>query len=292
MNLMKLKYFYTTAKLENISLAAEELLISQPALSKAIANLEADLQMDLFYRNGKRIVLNENGKLLYHRAKRILNEIDEIRKELDERNGIENGTLSIVTTLPHTLVEILELFLEKYPKTTIKQAQLSRENLEAFTLEGKYDICITTVPVTGDSIEWIPLYEEEIFLSVPIHHTLAQQNSVNLLALNDVSFIGLNQDFSFRKLTDTYCEQMHFCPYYQYEVEEPTIILQLVKNGRGISFSPKSSINLYPNQIKHLRIENSPFQRTIGLAIHRYQYRSNLTNEFINHCKEYYDVVD
>ena len=59
---MKLKYFYIIAKYENMSLAAKELLISQPALSKAITNLEAELEMDLFFRSGKRITLNANGR--------------------------------------------------------------------------------------------------------------------------------------------------------------------------------------------------------------------------------------
>ena len=102
MDLIKLKYFYTTAKLENMSLAAKELLISQPALSKAITNLEAELEMDLFFRNGKRISLNENGRFLFKRAERIFSEVSNLEHSLEERKGEGGGNLSIVTTLPYT----------------------------------------------------------------------------------------------------------------------------------------------------------------------------------------------
>ncbi|MCM3476703.1 LysR family transcriptional regulator [Caldifermentibacillus hisashii] len=85
MDLDKLKYFYTTAKLENVSLAAKELLISQPPLSKAIANLEAELEMDLFFRNGKHISLNENGRFLFNQTERIFSEVNNLEPALEER---------------------------------------------------------------------------------------------------------------------------------------------------------------------------------------------------------------
>ena len=91
MDLIKLRYFYTTAKLENMSLAAKELLISQPALSKAITNLEAELEMDLFFRNGKRISLNENGSFLFKEVERVFSEVRDLERGLEERRGEGSG---------------------------------------------------------------------------------------------------------------------------------------------------------------------------------------------------------
>ena len=75
------------------------------------------------------------------------------------------------------------------------------------------------------------------------------------------------------------------------EVEEATIILQLVKNGRGAAFTPETSMNLYENKIKHLRIENGKFRRTIGLLRHRYTYPSKITEAFIAHCHHYFQEI-
>ena len=183
MDLIKLKYFYITAKLENMSLAAKELLISQPALSKAITNLEAELEMDLFFRNGKRISLNENGSFLFKRAERIFSEIRHLERGLEERRGEGDGNLSIVTTLPYTFTNIIDLFFNEYPHVKYRQVPLSKENLQQFIENGKYDVCITTEKIDHPNVEWVPLFEEEIFLTVPKSYKEAKAGTIDLMEL-------------------------------------------------------------------------------------------------------------
>ena len=291
MDLIKLRYFYTTAKLGNMSLAAKELLISQPALSKAIANLEAELGMDLFFRGGKRISLNENGRFLLKRAERIFSEVRDLERELDDRRGEENGNLSIVTTLPYTFTNIIDLFFDKHPNVKYKQVPLSKENLQQFIENGKYDVCITTEKIEHSNVEWIPLFEEEIFLTVPKSYKEAKAGTIDLMKLDDLTFIGLTNQYSFRQFTDEFCKSVGYTPIYQVEVEEATTILKLVKNGRGAAFTPETSVNLYEDKIKHLKIENGKFTRTIGLLKHRYTYPTKMSEAFISHCYHYFQDI-
>lgn len=288
MDLVKLRYFYTTAKLENISLAAKELLISQPALSKSIALLEEELEMDLFYRNGKRISLNENGHFLYKRLERIFAEMRDLERGLKEYREEGNGELSIVTTLPYTFTNILDQFFNNYPNVKYRQVPLSRENLIQFMEYGKFDICITTEKIDHPSVEWLPLFEEEIFLTVPNNYPEADNKTIDLATLRELPFIGLTPSYSFRQFTDQFCQSMGYVPNYQVEVEEATTILQLVKNGRGAAFTPETSVNLYEDKIKHLKIQNGKFTRTIGLLKHRYMYPTKISQAFINHCFAYF----
>lgn len=289
MDLVKLRYFYVTARLENMSLAAKELLVSQPALSKAIHTLEAELEMDLFYRNGKRISLNENGRFLYQRAQRIFADFQDLERGLSERRKDGNGQLSIITTLPYTFTNILDSFLDDYPQATYRQVPLSRENLTQFIEFGKYDICITTEKVVHPNVQWIPLFEEEIFLTVPKEFPEAQLEEIDLTALRELPFIGLTQQYSFRQFTDHYCSTNGYLPKYHVEVEEATTILELVRNGRGAAFTPETSLRLYDDNIKNIPIMNAPFKRTIGLLKHQYNYETQIAKDFINHCQHYFD---
>jgi LysR family transcriptional regulator, transcription activator of glutamate synthase operon len=292
MDLLKLRYFYETAKLENMSNASKVLLISQPALSKAIAQLEEELEMDLFYRNGKRISLNANGQFLFNRLERIFAEVRDLERALSERREEGNGELSIVTTLPYTFTNILNEFFNLYPNIKYKQVPLSKDNLEQFIDYGKFDLCIVTEKIEHPNVEWIPLFEEEIFLTVPMSFEEAKTDIIDIKNLRSLPFIGLTQDYRFRQLTDSFCESMGYSPEYQVEVEEATTILQLVKNGRGAAFTPETSVNLYDNNIKHLRIANGKFSRTIGLLKHRYSYPTAISQAFIKHCYQFFNHDD
>jgi len=291
MDLNKLKYFYITAKHENMSLAAKELLISQPALSKAITNLEAELEMDLFFRNGKHISLNENGKFLFIEVERVFSVIRDLERGLEERRGEGDGNLSIVTTLPYTFTNIIDLFFDEYPNVKYQQVPLSKENLQQFIENGKYDVCITTEKIEHSNVQWIPLFEEEIFLTVPKSYKEANTGTIDLMKLDNISLIGLTNQYSFRQFTDQFCNLVGYTPIYQVEVEEATTILQMVKNGRGAAFTPETSVNLFEDKIKHLKIENGKFTRTIGLLKHRYTYQTKITEAFVSHCLRYFQGI-
>ena len=289
MDLMKLRYFYITAKLENMSLASKELLISQPALSKSITTLEAELEMDLFNRNGKRISLNENGRFLLKRLERIFAEVRDLERALEERRNEGSGKLSIVATLPYTFAAIIDLFFNDYPNVRYQQVPLSKENVSQFIENGKYDVCITTEKIEHPNVEWIPLFEEEIFLTVPNSFPEAQQDTIELAKLGAIPFVGLTHQYSFRLLTDHFCESIGYSPNYQFEFEEATAILQFVKSGRGVSFTPETAVDMSETQIKHLKIVDGKFTRTIGLLKHRQTYPTKISLAFIEHCYQYFE---
>ena len=88
MELSHLKYFQLTAELQHITRAAEQLYISQPALSKTISKLENELDVKLFDREGKNVFLNDYGKSVLFHANKIFSELDEMQREIsDMKNG-------------------------------------------------------------------------------------------------------------------------------------------------------------------------------------------------------------
>ena len=291
LDLTKIYYFVVVAKYENLTEAARELHISQPALSKAIINLEEELGVNLFYRQGKRLYINNNGRFFMERANKLLAEVDYLKKELIENDGELQANLSVITTLPYSIMDLFSSFLDDYPNTKLKQVSLSKENLQDFIERGLHDLCITTEQIEHPNLEWIPLVEERIYLSVPKSHPFAERDSIDLMDLNDenLAFIGLLETFAFRKLTDEYCAQNGVTINYQIEVEESTAILHLVRSGHGVSFSPKYATNLYRDEIKHVLINDVKFMRTVGILKHKHYYQSKRAQAFLESAAAFFE---
>lgn len=281
MELLHLKYFQMAAKYEHMTKAATELNISQPALSKTIARLENELGAPLFHRQGKHIYLNPFGKAFLERVNRIFLELKEGKSQVQDMNSPNKGIISVAMTLPHVMAQFLGNFLKDHPDVKIKHKQASSFEMKRLLENAEIDICISTYPIIGENIEWIPLLEEEIFLSVPTTHKLANRTIINLEEVADESFIGLPEDYGFRKITDDFCKEVGFTPNTTIEIEESWTIQQLVELGYGISFIPSLSIlrDSTPNTVR-IKINHPNCKRTIGIARHKNHYLSKAAMEF------------
>lgn len=281
MELLHLKYFQAAAKFEHMTRAAAALNISQPALSKTIARLEDDLGAPLFHRKGKQIYLNEFGKVFLERVNRIFLEINEGILQVNDMNSPEKGVISVAMTLPHITPKFLGDFLKDHPHVRIKQQQASSPEMLSLLENAEIDICISTSPIIGSDIEWVPLMEEDIFLSVPYTHRLANRETINLDEVSDENFIGLQQGYGFRDITDKFCKEAGFTPNTTIELDESWTIQKLVELGYGIAFIPSLSIlqDSAPNTVR-IKISNPECKRIIGVAWNRNHYLSKAAIEF------------
>ena len=98
MDLLQLHYFQTVARLEHVTRAAEELRVAQPALSKTIARLEAELGVPLFDRRGRRVALNAGGRAFLRHVHRVFREVEDGRLELADLAGLARGSVTVAAT--------------------------------------------------------------------------------------------------------------------------------------------------------------------------------------------------
>lgn len=143
-------YLVEIAKFGSISLAAENLHISQPTISQAINALEEELGKKLFYRSRLGTKPTEEGKIIIKKAREILNKIEEIRDEANHNSKLLTGTLSIaavpsfcLSLLPKVLVE----YKEKYPGVSITIFEGGTPEIEKNVLSGKIDLGFTATSV-------------------------------------------------------------------------------------------------------------------------------------------------
>ena len=124
MNLQNLYYFKKIAELENLSKASQVLNISQPSLSKALHNMEAELNAPLFDRIGKKIELNNNGKIMQKYSDEIITSMEKAKYEIELNTKMEHNILSVAfNTASNIIPNMVSLFIKKNPDIDYKLFQ-------------------------------------------------------------------------------------------------------------------------------------------------------------------------
>lgn len=267
MQLLQLEYFLKVAQYEHMSKAANELEISQSSLSKSIARLEADIGLPLFDRKGKQIQLNEYGKIYKEKVEKALQLLNEAENEIYDRAGLGNANITLGVMTSGFLPKLVSGFLSQRPNTKISQHVMSDDEMVTALKNEKTDICISTSPLNDKEIEWVHLFNEEVYLLVSENHRLAKRDFVSLEDLKNESFINFPVGLNWRDVTDDFCKKAGFTPNIKFEGKELSIILNLVKEGVGISFFPKYA---YADEdlthLKKITLTEPYCYRLIGLA--------------------------
>jgi len=200
-NLQQLKYLCAVVDHGlNVSDAAEALFTSQPGISKQIRQLEDELGLSVFVRQGKRLAsLTPAGEIVITTARRALREIANLKRVADEFRGEDAGTLSIATThtqARYVLPKILREFATRYPKVNIVLHQGNPVQVAEQTARGEVDIGIATEALADyPELVTLPCYEWNRVVLVPKRHPLAKMKPLTLEAL--AKFPIVTYDFSF-----------------------------------------------------------------------------------------------
>ncbi|MDP2805939.1 MAG: CysB family HTH-type transcriptional regulator, partial [Gallionellaceae bacterium] len=201
MNLQQLRYLNEIVRCNlNISDAANALFTSQPGVSKQIKLLEEELGVELFVRNGKRIVaMTEPGKEALSIAQRLLRETENLKLVGEEFRTQESGSLTIATThtqARYALPPIIKAFTQRYPNVKLGLHQGSPTQIAEQILSGEADIGIATESLAlYDELVTLPCYEWHHCVVVPPKHPLLQEKKLTLKKL--AQFPIITYDFAF-----------------------------------------------------------------------------------------------
>ncbi|WP_028591208.1 LysR family transcriptional regulator [Paenibacillus massiliensis] len=164
MELRVLRYFLTVARVENITHAATILHVTQPTLSRQLADLEKDLGTQLFIRGKSKITLTESGMLLRQRAEEILTLADKTEKEFKDQNNLVGGTISIgsVESLTsNVILQSLKDFNAEYPQVSYHIFSGTGDDIKERIDKGLLDIGILLEPIHIEKYDFIRLPQKE-----------------------------------------------------------------------------------------------------------------------------------
>ncbi|MDD3027853.1 MAG: LysR family transcriptional regulator [Erysipelotrichaceae bacterium] len=211
-DLSQLLYFVTIVEQNTISKAAEVLLVSQPALTRSLKNLEETLEVELFDRKKNKITLNDNGKLAYEHAKKILEMAHNMKTALYEFDRMAT-TISIGSLAPAPIWALTYLFKQKYPGMVIEDVI---GNSDTSLIEGlknnQYNIIVLNHPYEHNDYLSIELFTEKLYLSVPPAHPLAMFKEVSFQELNGESILLMSKIGVWNEINLKYLPDSHLLP--------------------------------------------------------------------------------
>ncbi|SHO47560.1 LysR family transcriptional regulator [Anaerocolumna xylanovorans] len=288
MTFKQLQFFRKTAELENISKAAKELFVAQPALSKAIKDLEEELGFPLFDRNGKKISLNQNGRILHKHVQLIQNDLLQLEHELSEANTKVPHSANIsIRVASKLLPDILNTFYIKYPDYNLRVYQLE-QNPSSLP---PFDVVIDSSPSSGFSAwECVKLLEEKILLALPASHPLAGKEEIVLSDLTGYPCSLLNESYSLGKLLHSKLEAAHFHPNIIFESDNPHMIRDFLKLNLTYSFVPEKTWDIkkdFPQLILR-EVVDFKCSREIYLSFLQKDYAVLAAREFTAHVWDYF----
>lgn len=301
LQIKQIEYFLTIADELNMSKAAEQLYVSQPALSQYLSKLEASLGFDLFIRTrNNTLSLSHAGELYYKAAKDIEKTLRTLDRQLAFLKEHENQMLSfgfVGERGIRAVAAVLPKMAKIHPNLHMNLIQAPVQQLNEMLNNDVIDIAYCAVNVRNSAFDYINLHFGEIDLAIPLNHPLAYQGSVNagcsslavsLKDFSEESFVLQNKTTILREKLDQYFSQIGFTPKVCMEVNSSLSALHIIKSGALLGFCPWG----YSNEgVRLLRI-TPPIRYTVALLYKKNRCPSEAMRDFINLFKEVFpDVI-
>lgn len=213
MDIMHLRYFQAAAKTQKFTQAAEQMHISQPAFSASLSKLEKELGVHLFDRIGRRIQLNEYGKMYIRYVDQALAALDEGGQKLAEATTEKKRRFSLGTVSMRMIQEVLSDFQIAYPNIIVRRYEIMPKDVysELNDSGGGSDIIVTASPGELENAPGCRVIKREpLFVAVSKRHPLAGREEIFLSELKEESFISLPEGYSFRNITEDLCHAASF----------------------------------------------------------------------------------
>ena len=283
MDIANLKAFVSIAKTGSFSLSSGELFITQPAISKRIAALEAELNMPLFDRIGRKVRLTEAGKTLQQHAQIILKEIDNARQSIANLSTATQGKLKIATSHHiglHRLPSVLTHYVANYPDVDLAIDFMDSEDACKLVEQGEIELAIVTLPLTK-----IPNLKQELIWDDPLSfvvnkkHELGKQKT-NLKKLTRYPAVLPSHGTFTREIIQSLFAQKDLELNIKMSTNYLETIKMLIQVGLGWGVLPTSMVD---SKLQVLKAPATTLTRKLGIVWHAKHSLSNPAQALINY---------
>jgi LysR family transcriptional regulator, hydrogen peroxide-inducible genes activator len=260
MNLKDLKYLTALAETGHFGKAAERCFVSQPTLSAQLKKLEEFLGVKLVERQPKNVQLTEVGKQIVVRARRMLDESDEIialaRSNTDPLAG--KLKLGLIPTIgPYLLPRVMQKIRKAIPDLGLMLYEYQTEELLKRLRDGEIDLGIMALPVMQDGLETRTLYEEAFTVALPNHHPLAAKSTIKVQDLKGQTLLLLEDGHCLRDQALEVCSRVDVREAEDFRATSLETLRQMVVAGLGVTLLPELAVE-------------SPFGSQRGLTIRQF----------------------
>lgn len=288
MEIDQLRYFLCVAEQGNFTRAAEELGISQPAMSRSIQKLEEELGQPVLERKSRTVSLTEAGVLLQSRAQQVLAILEDTKAEIidDGKSGrIRLG--AIPTIAPYFLPHILQNFSQEFPEATVLVQENTTDALIKSCSQGEIDLAILALPIPARYLEYEELFEEELLLVLPPEHPLVAKEQVKLSDVEPYPFVLLGEAHCLTDSIVSFCRQKSFQPVAVERTSQLAMVQELVSLSHGVSMIPAMARKVDQSDRRVYRsISGKKPTRKVAVVWNPYRYQSRLLKAFRKHLRK------
>ena len=283
MNLRDLKYFVAVAELEHFGRAAEKCCVSQPTLSGQIKKIEEQLDVALFERTNRRVILTETGKSILGYAKRIMLEVEAINQIAEGSHDPFTGSFrlgafpTLATYIFPTLVPGIN---EEMPNLKLVLIEEKTEKLLEKLHICEIDAALLALPIEDDFLVSRKLFEDEFSLAVQSGHKFAQYDPIDQQDLAGEKLMLLEEGHCLRDQALEVCHLHGVGEEMDFKATSLETLRQMVKAGSGITFMPRIAILEKEEGINYIPFTQPAPVRSIGLVWRK----TTVRKEVISSC--------
>ena len=297
MNLKHLSYFVDISKRESFTKAADDIYVSQSALSKSVKSLEQELNVTLIDRTSKSFNLTEEGRTLYVEGEKLLQYIDESQYEIIEkihrsRRRLRIGVPPVISTVYFS--QLLFRFIKQYPNIELEISEVGANIVQNQINAGNIDIGVVILPIINtDNYHIIPAMSSDNALIVNKDHPLASRDEVDFKELEHEDFLILDRTYMLHDRIIKNCEIAGFYPHITTESSQWDFLAEMVAYNQGISILPVPIMKRFysSDRIKMIRLKEPEFPWNIAMIFKKEKLITAQMEEFIHFVVNNKDTV-
>lgn len=283
--------FYTVSLHKNISGAAKELFISQPAISKAISKLEQNLNTKLFTRSSRGVTLTFEGELLFEQVKKAFLSIKYGEQQLKRAAGLGVSTLSIgvsTTLCKYVLLPYLKQFIKDNPHIKVSiSCQSSLETIDAIE-KGTLDIGLVGIPANQENLVYVPIAEiQDTFIATKTYlkNLKIREGTDKNHLFQNAAFMMLNKENMSRKFIDSYLSKNQIEIGNLLEIDTMDLLIEFAKIDLGIACVIRNFVEeeLKQGTLVEIPLKHSLSKRKIGFVYEDSEHVTDSMKHFISY---------
>lgn len=289
MELRHLRAFVTIVDAGGFGRAVARLNLSQPALSRQIRALEAELGVQLFDRLGRRVQLTSEGEDLLRRARRLLTDVESLGERARALKSGQTGVLRVGTT-PQAVEALLAGFLVRHrrghPGVEVHLVEDGGARLATRLERG--DVHLTLLPAGDARFRWRPLVPLYVLAVLPTSYRPSRGATLEIEELVDAPLLLLRREFASREWFDTASQVAHLRPRVLLESGAPSALVALARAGYGIAIVP-SNVRIPRRGLRAVPLvqRGAPIGRWLGIAWDPRRFLAPYAQQFVEELVAY-----
>lgn len=285
MDVRILRYFDAVARLQNITLAAEELHIAQPALSKHLKNLEAEIGVDLLVRHQYGISLTEEGQKFFEYIQPLLDEFNRLEKYIKEKSSChrpaERVKIGFVDSVKHLIIPVISRMFAQYNEIEWLVHRAHSSELHEMLVKRHLDIAVTRIPIYHELLNYSIFDQDPIGVVLPdTHPWLEKKIKPHLSDLNDKDIVIITSNLLhsgfihiINVLKANSIRPRRIIQSNSFEVMMELIAQSAQIQRQLIGIAPKSSVSLSRLSLSYVPFENAYISTPLALVWRRGESR-------------------